>query len=99
MEHVPCPACGQEATVLHDGAIYCRAEGRIVPRGLAADAALARGRHRLHERHPPDGVAEAHWRSTGEKLSAFGVFNLVLLILVMATLAAAVAGFVVVVLV
>ena len=84
--------------MLHDGAIYCRAEGRIVPRGLPADAAPARGHHQRPERHPPDRVAEAHWRSAGEKLSRSALQHGPARF-VMAALVAAVAGFVVVVLV
>jgi hypothetical protein len=103
MASVPCPSCGQEATLLPDGAIYCRNEDRIVPRGVPADVALARSRAAEPARRPRDTVADAHWQEAAQEVSdwranlrAFGIFNLVLFVFVALTLVAAIAGFVLV---
>jgi hypothetical protein len=94
MTQTACPHCGRPATLLPDGAAYCAAEGRVVSADANADLSPA-----IRDAPPPavDEVSEAHWHETGREVAAgFGVFNLVLLLFVLATLGLAVAGVLVV---
>jgi hypothetical protein len=88
--HVRCPDCGAQATLLPDGAIYCPAENCIAQR-FPADPPHPGARHHRHHRHHVDLDISAE-RVRHE----YGLFNLTLLALVLAALAAAVVAFVLV---
>lgn len=88
--HVRCPDCGAEATLLPDGAIYCPAENSIAQRFPADRPHPSEARAGHHRHHIDLDVSAERVRRD------YGVFNLVLFALVLVTLVAAVAGFVLV---